>query len=119
MPRGGARPGAGRKPGPAAVAKAAAQAALAAEAAVAAIPQTKPIDRGSHRDMLEVLQAIAFGEIEVSANQLRAAIAAVQYTHQKTGDGGKKNLQQAKADQVAATGSRFSPAEPPKLAAVK
>jgi phage terminase small subunit len=66
-------------------------------------------------DMLEFLQAVAHGEIEASPTQVRAAIAAVQYTHAKVGEGGKKQKRQAEAEKVAA---RFAPAEPPRLAAV-
>ncbi|NUA26117.1 hypothetical protein FCJ59_04730 [Cupriavidus basilensis] len=88
---GGARPGAGRpkkeKPAPV------------------------PLEE---RDMLQLLQDIALGRVEASTTQVRAAIAAVQYTHTKKGDGGKKEEKEAAAKKVA---SRFSPAAPPKLVA--
>ena len=56
-------------------------------------------------DMLEMLQAVALGTIQASATQVRAAIAAVQYTHTKRGDGGKKEEAAKRADAVA--GGRF------------
>ncbi|WP_416820246.1 hypothetical protein [Delftia tsuruhatensis] len=66
------------------------------------------------RDMLTLLQDIALGRVDATAGQIRAAIAAVQYTHTKKGDGGKKEEQAAAAKRVA---SRFSAATPPKLVA--
>jgi hypothetical protein len=90
---GGARPGAGRPPKK---------------------PQPPaPVD-GS-KDMLELLQDIALGRVEANGIQVRAAIAAVQYTHAKVGEGGKKEKKQAEAEKVA---GRFQAATPPRLAAV-
>jgi phage terminase small subunit len=66
-------------------------------------------------DMLEFLQSVALGHLEASTVQVRAAIAAVQYTHAKVGEGGKKQRRQADAEKVA---GRFTPAAPPRLAAV-
>lgn len=63
------------------------------------------------RDMLTLLQDVALGRVEASALQVRAAIAAVQYTHVKKGDGGKKD-QAAEAAKNAGTG-RFAPSRPP------
>lgn len=91
---GGARPGAGRKPKPK--------------------PETVTIEAGN-RDTLKLLQDIAFGLIEVTPTQLRAAIAAVQYTHTKRSDGGKKEEQQEAAKQAA---SKFARQSPPRLVAV-
>lgn len=91
---GGARPGAGRKP------KAKAQ-------------TPAPVPQGD-RDMLQLLQDVALGRAEATPLQVRAAIAAVQYTHPKVGEGGKKEQRQADAQKVA---GRFSPAAPPKLVA--
>ena len=88
---GGARSGAGRKPKPP--------------------PETVPV-KGD--DTLKLLQDIAFGRIDVSPNQLRAAIAAVQYTHAKQGEGGKKEQRNEAAKKVA---GRFVAAAPPKLVA--
>lgn len=76
---GGARPGAGRKAAPKA--------------------PTVPVDGA---DTLKLLQDIAFGRIEASTIQVRAAIAAVQYTHTKKGDGGKKEEIADKAKRVGA-----------------
>jgi phage terminase small subunit len=91
---GGARPGAGRKPKPKA-------------------PPVLVKDDGG--DMLKLLQDIALGRIEASTVQVRAAIAAVQYTHIKKGDGGKKDETLDRAKKAA--GGKFAAAAPPKLAA--
>jgi phage terminase small subunit len=89
---GGARPGAGRKPKEKA---------------------PPPLIEGN--DTLRLLQDIAFGRIPDATNiQVRAAIAAVQYTHTKKGDGGKKEEKDAAAKKVA---GRFTTAAPPKLVA--
>lgn len=40
-------------------------------------------------DMLTLLQNVALGVVEATPIQVRAAIAAVQYTHVKNADGGK------------------------------
>ena len=66
------------------------------------------------RDMLALLQDVALGNIEATALQVRAAIAAVQYTHMKKGDGGKKEVVQERAEQAA---SKFRRSAPPKLVA--
>ena len=89
---GGARPGAGRKPKPK--------------------PEAPQIEE---QDMLKILQDIARGFIPATSIQVRAAIAAVQYTHVKKGDGGKKDEQADKAKAVAA--GKFSAAAPPRLVA--
>ena len=65
-------------------------------------------------DMLPMLQNVARGKIEATALQVRAAIAAVQYTHTKKGDGGKKEEAQERAEQAA---SKFRRSAPPKLVA--
>ena len=67
------------------------------------------------KDMLTFLQDVALGRTDASNIQVRAAIAAVQYTNRKMGDSGKKEERDEKARKVAA---RFAPAAPPKLAAV-
>lgn len=87
---GGARPGAGRKPK----------------------PKPEPVPLGD-RDMLQLLQDVALGRVDATALQVRAAIAAVQYTHTKKGDGGKKEEAADKASKAAK--GRFSAAAPPKL----
>lgn len=61
--------------------------------------------------MLKLLQNIARGLTDATSLQVRAAIAAVQYTHVKKGDGGKKDDQAEKAKDAAA--GRFGPAKPP------
>lgn len=65
--------------------------------------------------MLKLLQDVALGRVNATLLQVRAAIAAVQYTHAKVGEGGKKEQRQEDAKKVA---SRFAPAAAPKLAAV-
>lgn len=67
-------------------------------------------------DMLEFLQKVALGQIEASPIQVRAAVAAVQYTHTRRSDGGKKEEKDRKAEAAAA---KFAPSAPPKLVAVK
>ena len=89
---GGARSGAGRKPNP---------------------PQAPIVIEQDERDMLKLLQDVALGVIEATPLQVRAAIAAVQYTHTKRSDGGKKEEQAEKAKKVA--GGKFAAAAPPKL----
>ena len=64
--------------------------------------------------MLELLQRVALGKMAATPLQVRAAIAAVQYTHTKRGDGGKKD-EQAEAEKKVAAGSRFGSRQPPKL----
>lgn len=86
---GGARPGAGRKPKP--------------KLEPVLIPE---------RDMLAMLQDVALGRVDATPIQVRAAIAAVQYTHTKRGDGGKKEEAFDKAKKVAA---RFASSSPPRL----
>lgn len=88
---GGARPGAGRKPKPPPV----------------------PV-RVEGEDTLKLLQDIAFGRIDATPLQVRAAIAAVQYTHAKVGGGGKKEARDEGAKRVAQ--GKFAPAATPRLA---
>lgn len=89
---GGARPGAGR-------------------------PRTKPeestvpVPQGDV-DMLQLLQNVALGLTEATPLQVRAAIAAVQYTHTKRADGGKKEEAADKANKAA---GKFTPTQPPRL----
>lgn len=77
--RGGARPGAGRpkKTDP---------------------DQVKPIE--GDLTMLELLRGIALGRYVVSAMQLTAARAAIQYEEVKAGDGGVGKQQQRDAESV-------------------
>ena len=87
---GGARPGAGRKPKP------------------PAAPIAPP---ANETDALKLLQDIAFGRLNATTIQLRAAIAAVQYTHTKRHDGGKRDEQQDAAKKAAS--GRFSASAAP------
>ena len=93
---GGSRHGAGRKPKP----------VVGGEEREAPIPQ-------GEKDMLQFLQDVALGRSDATALQVRAAIAAVQYTHTKRSDGGKKEEQAEKAKKVA--GGKFAAAATPKL----
>jgi phage terminase small subunit len=68
----------------------------------------------AEKDMLSLLQDVALGRIESTPLQVRAAIAAVQYTHCKKGEGGKKDEQQRAAENAA---SKFARQIPPKLVA--
>ncbi|WP_407280596.1 hypothetical protein U5817_09950 [Aromatoleum evansii] len=98
---GGARPGAGRKP------------KKRVDGDVASTKQKKPVPiQQGEKDMLELLQDIALGKTEATSLQVRAAIAAVQYTHTKRHDGGKKDEQAEKAKKAA---GKFASALPPKL----
>lgn len=63
--------------------------------------------------MLQLLQDIALGRTDATPLQVRAAVAAVQYTHTKKGDGGKKDEQADKAKK--ASGGKFGAAAPPRL----
>lgn len=76
--RGGARPGAGRPKGSTA--------------------KTRRVEEDY--TMLELLQQVALGRLEISPLQLKAATTAVQYTSVKSGDGGKTEARQAEADKV-------------------
>lgn len=103
---GGARPGAGRKPKAASEsANGAVQEALEPQGHGGALKRKKtvPVPAPVGTDMLTLLQEIALGLRDASNTQVRAAIAAVQYTHAKKGEGGKKE-QQADAAKQAGTG---------------
>jgi hypothetical protein len=65
------------------------------------------------KDPLEFLLAAMNDTTITEALRVRAAVAAVQYTHKKTGDGGIKESKKAAADK--ALGGKFSQAMPPKL----
>ena len=86
---GGARPGAGRK----------------------AAPRPEPIPVTGDGDMLSLLQQVALGTLDATPLQVRAAIAAVQYTHAKKGEGGKKD--EAADRSKRAAGGKFAAAAPP------
>lgn len=88
---GGRRPGAGRKP----------------KAPAVAPPEIAP----DTPDMLRWLQDVALGRIDANATQVRAAVAAVQYTHTKRHDGGKRDEQAERAKKAG--GGRFAAAPPP------
>lgn len=66
-------------------------------------------------DMLQLLKDIATGKVDASPTQVKAAIAAVAYTHQKPGDAGKKEQRQAEAEATAS--GKFGARQPPKLVA--
>lgn len=125
---GGKRPGAGRKPkvvaeksANTAAPKKPGKAAPAVEATLepqahggalkrtAVVPAELP-----EMDMLAMLQAVALGRVPATNIQVRAAIAAVQYTHTKRGDGGKKEDVAARSG-LAAKGKFGVRAGPLKL----
>lgn len=62
-------------------------------------------------DPLAFLKAVAQGLIDATALQVRAAIAAAQYTHPKAGQGGKKEEKDAAAKKAAV--GKFAPAKAP------
>lgn len=94
---GGARPGAGRP-------------------RKAAVPVLEAPQASEAPDMLKFLTDVALGRIDASPTQVRAAVAAVQYTHTKRGDGGIKEGRQEAAKKAA--GGRFAPSEAPPLRVV-
>lgn len=108
---GGARPGAGRKPKPKAP-----DAPMAPSGAPASdSPRANAADQAiaPADDPLAFLVAVMNNPMAAPALRVRAAIAAVQYTHTKRENGGKRDEQQGKAEKVA--GGRFKAAAPPKL----
>lgn len=121
---GGARPGAGRKPK--AQTEKSANKPTGKGAAVKTELEPQPHGGALQRnksepveiaecDMLTLLKNIALGRVEATTGQIRAAIAAVQYTHTKKGDGGKKDEDAEKAKKAGA--GKFAAAAPPKLVA--
>lgn len=60
--------------------------------------------------MLQFLKDVARGLIEPNPIQVKAAIAAVQYTHAKKGDGGKKDERADKAKKAASGKFKAAPA---------
>ena len=67
-------------------------------------------------DMLELLQGIALGKVKATVVQVRAAVAAVQYTHTKKSEVGKKDAKQAAAERAA---NKFAPKAPPRFVVSK
>ena len=120
---GGKRAGAGRKPKVAAAESANAPAAavrveMEAQLHGGALKRLKsePVEV-SERDMLQFLQDVALGRIPAATIQVRAAIAAVQYTHRKKGDGGKAD---EVADKAKAAGAgKYGMRQGPRLVASK
>lgn len=116
---GGKRPGAGRKPGKKGAEKSANEAAAVVDVTLDRQRHGGSLKRSkadvapiSERDMLTLLQDIALGKVKANSLQVRAAIAAVQYTHAKKGEGGKKEAKQAAAERAA---NKFAPKTPPRL----
>lgn len=62
-------------------------------------------------DMLTLLQNVALGVVEATPIQVRAAIAAVQYTHAKKAAGSKKDEQAGKAKKAGS--GKFAAGAPP------
>lgn len=90
---GGARKGAGRKPKP------------KAPPPVLQIPDD--------HDPLSFLLGVMGNDAVDARLRVRAAVAAVQYTHSKRGENGKKESAERAAG-TAASG-KFAPASPPRL----
>jgi phage terminase small subunit len=63
--------------------------------------------------MLQFLIQVALGQVECNSVQVRAAIAAVNVTHGKAGDTGKKKGRDSAAKEAG--GGRYASAEPPRL----
>lgn len=78
--------------------------------------KAKPTADGGDRDMLELLQDIALGRVDATVIQVRAATAAIRYTHTATHDGGKKEAKETAAKEAGS--GKFSPSAPPKLKVV-
>ena len=119
---GGARSGAGRKPKSAAAKSA--NGAPPPSGGVAVSLESQPHGGALKRskaepllidetDMLTLLKNVALGRTDATALQVRAAIAAVQYTHTKKGDGGKKDEKEEAAKRAGK--GKFASAAPPKL----
>jgi phage terminase small subunit len=64
-------------------------------------------------DPLKFLLSVMNDPKAAAALRVRAAVAAVQYTHAKRGEGGKKDDRQAAAEKAAR--GRFSAGKPPRL----
>lgn len=121
MPRGGARPGAGRKPS-----KPKAETAPKVDKdgfktdPLWPFGQQKPADPPpkpeiSEASPLEFLLQVMRDPEEDKGRRMQAAIQAAPYMHPKKADAGKKEQKNDAAKKVA---SKFTPAAPPKLAAV-
>lgn len=115
--RGGARPGAGRKPKTEPVVKesisrrAAKKETLEPQAHGGALRRSKatPVPAAGS-DVLELLQDIAFGRIDATVVQVRAAQATLPFLYARRGEGGKKDEQ---ADRAKKAASKFGALAPP------
>ncbi|WP_426343087.1 hypothetical protein ACN9MU_16565 [Pseudoduganella sp. R-32] len=116
--RGGVRVGAGRKPK-------ATETQISKGVAVKTYPEPQSNGSAPKRsksepspirecDMLTLLKDIALGRTEATHMQVRAAIAAVQYTHAKKNPESKKQAAE-EAAKAAAKGRFASSRPPPKL----
>jgi len=122
---GGARPGAGRKPkAPEAVGRQKSPNGRAVETRLEGQPHGGALKRSKGapvpieaQDMLELLQKIALGQVDATALQVKAAAAAIPYTHAKVGEGGKKERKKEAAQGIAA-GGRFRAQRPPSSRSV-
>lgn len=101
--RGGARPGAGRKP----------KKLEPKEDVKEVILEGSELLDGKERDPLEFLLLVQNNPAVDPRLRVRAAIAAAQYLHTKTHDGGKKEAKDETAKKVAS--GRFAPKAPPSL----
>lgn len=114
---GGARPGAGRKKKvePESANSSAVSVEFEAQPHGGALKRERAVAvPAPEMDMLALLTKIALGQLDASPIQVRAAIAAVQYTHVKKAEGGKKDGKQKAAEEAA---GKFNRQAPPKLVA--
>lgn len=125
--RGGSRPGAGRKP----KAESAPVELVSAEAPLRRAAKERTLEPQPHGgalrrekatpvplegdDLLSLLQDIAFGRVDATMAQIRAATAALPFIYAKKGDSAKKDEEEAK--RKAASTGRFGRREAPRLAA--
>lgn len=78
----------------------------------------KPVEPLPTKDMLQLLQEIALGQVQASTTQVRAAIAAVQYTHAKKGEVSKKVEAEEARVKASASGKYGVRRGPPALKVV-
>ena len=75
------------------------------------IPNLVETVKGETSFEQETLTRVIEARSRATAIQVRAAVAAVQYTHAKKGEGGKKEARQQAAEKI---GGRFAPTAPPR-----
>ncbi|WP_321940026.1 hypothetical protein [Paraburkholderia sp. J8-2] len=76
------------------------------------VPKDRPTDGGTP-DVLALLQDIAFGYVEATNEQIKAASAALPYMYAKKGETGKKDAEKDEANKAV---SKFGGLPPPPTA---